>query len=357
MVSLSSSPESCSSFISSHSRHSNEDKTARIAKSVDVAEEANKLIAVGNYSAAMQLLTVAIELNANDYRFFVNRSFCYESLKVYDLALKDAEFAIKLNPKRSKCHYRRGKALIGLGLLEEAERSFFRVVALEDGDSKTTESQLLQLRIKALNDLGVDRQMAAFIAKNYKCINEIYANRDSILKIRPNDKRVVTFENNCEKDDNFEKQSIRVTNPFGWKGLQVSNLNPDVKLDSLRNIFSTFGELKRCEIFHSDDKVCCLIHYNNPESPRFAMAAYQGAVIKDVSLNDTQPLRILFRPNDEQKGDKFQKKLGGKECYYWRTTGCLLSTCKRLHVAENKGVDLQPWMQKSNSLQTFKVEP
>ena len=62
------------------------------------------------------------------YRYYGNRSFCYEYIKDYARycvhvcscalcsarALDDANVAIKLKPDWPKGHFRRGKALVGL---------------------------------------------------------------------------------------------------------------------------------------------------------------------------------------------------------------------------------------------------
>lgn len=71
----------------------------------------------------------------------------------------------------------------------------------------------------------------------------------------------------------------------------------------------------------------------------------QGAVFRGVSFNNKEPLLIRFRPNKDQKREKYQDKLDFLECYYWRTTGCFRGDeCNFSHVKANKGVDIQPWM-------------
>jgi RNA recognition motif-containing protein len=136
-----------------------------------------------------------------------------------------------------------------------------------------------------------------------------------------------------------------VTNPFGWKALWVGNLGSNTKQDVVQKMFSKFGRLTHCGLYTKADGAFALIHYDNAESPRMAMSEYQGAVIRGVSLNNKEPLVLRFRPNKDQKKEKYQDRLDIQECYYWRTTGCKRGEgCHFNHIPANQGVDIQPWM-------------
>lgn len=47
-------------------------------------------------------------------RLFGNRSYCYEKLRQYQEALRDAQMALELQPSWPKGFFRKGKALWGL---------------------------------------------------------------------------------------------------------------------------------------------------------------------------------------------------------------------------------------------------
>ena len=46
--------------------------------------EGNKLAKSGDFTQAVNVVTLAIKLDGSDHRFFGNRSFCFERLKQYD---------------------------------------------------------------------------------------------------------------------------------------------------------------------------------------------------------------------------------------------------------------------------------
>ena len=50
-------------------------------------------------------------------RFFGNRSYCYDRMGQYEKALQDADVAISLAPDWPKGYFRRGRALAGLKVL------------------------------------------------------------------------------------------------------------------------------------------------------------------------------------------------------------------------------------------------
>ncbi|RWS23470.1 putative serine/threonine-protein kinase-like protein, partial [Leptotrombidium deliense] len=89
-----------------------------VKKSVDIGAQANKEALNKNFALAVEMFKKAIELNPSDYRFYVNRSYCYDCLFDYENALKDAETAISLNHVWPKCYYRKGRALSGLRRFE-----------------------------------------------------------------------------------------------------------------------------------------------------------------------------------------------------------------------------------------------
>lgn len=81
--------------------------------SLDPILESTKLAAVGidaaasgRYNEAINLFSQAIKLHDKDFRYFVNRSYCYYHLDKFELSLADAEDGIKVAPDLPKPHYR-----------------------------------------------------------------------------------------------------------------------------------------------------------------------------------------------------------------------------------------------------------
>ncbi|RWS20448.1 tetratricopeptide repeat protein 31-like protein, partial [Leptotrombidium deliense] len=251
---------------------------------------------------------------------------------------------------------------------EEAEAAFNKVLELEKIDRSEATSELIRIREEAVRQLGYDKQSASAAAAKYNSVHEAI---DSVVNCMFN----VTRQHNdeCDSEDELilnanlnypsiaDKTPNDVTNPFGWKALWVGNLSQNADEAVLQRMFCKYGVLSHCGLYKRPEGAFALVHYDNSESPRRAMAAYQvlilrtnggciviffqGTVIKGISLGDSQKLILRFRPNRDQKQDKYQERIDTPECYYWRTTGCLrVEDCHYLHIPANKGVDIQPWM-------------
>ncbi|RWS30667.1 uncharacterized protein B4U80_12211, partial [Leptotrombidium deliense] len=313
------------------------------------AAEAVKEITAKNFASAIELLSSAIGLYTKDYRFFVNRSYCYENVQKYFLALKDAKRAIKLNAEKSKCYFRKGKALLGLRMFSEAETAFLKVIELEDGHNAVATAQLLDVRVQAIVSLGFQNDVAMLKASQFKCVADIYANRDSICSDEMTENETNDMDFNSGNSTIKIINSLNVTNPFGWKALFVTNVSLVITADKISTLFSKYGNIIKCTKLDgaqlNTDCSSFLIHYDNPDSPKNAMAELQGAIVNGINKNGEDGFQIWYRPSEDQKSGQFHKRLDGKECYYWRTTGCTLKHCKRVHSPGNSGVDLQPWMK------------
>ena len=146
-----------------------EERSQNVDKSVDLAKMANFKAENNLFVEAIDLFSQAIGYNPNDYRFYVNRSYCYDSIQDFRNALKDAEIAIKLNPNWPKCHYRKGKALAGLKNYQESEIALKKVLSLENGCIEAIQD-LRQIRYSAILDMGYDSPTAELYSANYDSI-------------------------------------------------------------------------------------------------------------------------------------------------------------------------------------------
>ena len=77
-----------------------------MATSAELAQEAkakgNASFQAGNFTAAVEHFTKAIELSPSDAVLYSNRSGAYASLKQFENALKDAEMCVQLKPDWAK---------------------------------------------------------------------------------------------------------------------------------------------------------------------------------------------------------------------------------------------------------------
>ena len=106
----------------------------------------NECVFKKDYDKAIEFYTTAIRLYPLEYRYFVNRSFCYDRLKQFDLALEDAQTAVGLHEQRAKCYFRKARALKGLERLEEAEMCFWKVIQLEGNHCIEAHIEIKQLK-------------------------------------------------------------------------------------------------------------------------------------------------------------------------------------------------------------------
>ena len=150
-------------------------------QAVKYAAEANHKANVDkDYYEAIKLYGEAISMDGSDHRFYLNRSYCYAQLELYQLALDDAIQAIALNPNLAKCYFRKGQALAGLKKYKDAERSFLEVLRLEP-ECQETRHELTQTKAAALSMAGFDDKIAHWAANKFQTIDEALNNLYSLL--------------------------------------------------------------------------------------------------------------------------------------------------------------------------------
>ncbi|XP_053406427.1 uncharacterized protein LOC123546690 [Mercenaria mercenaria] len=113
------------------SEEESEELDPKTLRSRQLAIKGNEMAHLGHYNAAIELFSEAIKLDPKDFRFFGNRSYCYDRIQQYEKALKDAEKAISLAKDWPKGYFRQGRALAGLKMFPEAEQAFTQVLKLD----------------------------------------------------------------------------------------------------------------------------------------------------------------------------------------------------------------------------------
>ncbi|NXW12040.1 TTC31 protein, partial [Fregetta grallaria] len=115
--------------------------TSVVEQSLVLAGRGNEAAQKGRYAEAVQAFTEAVKLNPREHRLFGNRSYCYEKLRRYEEALRDAQVSLGLQPGWPKGFFRKGKALRGLQRYAEAASVFEELLRL-DGTNADAAAQL-----------------------------------------------------------------------------------------------------------------------------------------------------------------------------------------------------------------------
>jgi stress-induced-phosphoprotein 1 len=87
----------------------------------ELAEEAkqkgNELFKKGDFGGAVKFYADAVKRNPDDAKLYSNRAACYTKLMSFDLALKDCDKAIELEPQFIKAFLRKAMVHKGKALL------------------------------------------------------------------------------------------------------------------------------------------------------------------------------------------------------------------------------------------------
>lgn len=118
-------------------------ETEKLYQNPAIAEEeknrGNELFKAGNFSTAIKHYTEATKRNPNDPKLFSNRAACYTKLLSFDLALKDCDMCIELNPTFLKAYLRKGKVLQGMGAQARAMEVYTRALDLDPNCNEAVE--------------------------------------------------------------------------------------------------------------------------------------------------------------------------------------------------------------------------
>ncbi|KAH9582237.1 DnaJ domain [Trypanosoma melophagium] len=113
----------------------------------ELREEGNKAFKNGNFDAAIDLYTKAINAHPQEVALFSNRSAAYIKKRAFEEAARDAEAAIALDPTFAKAYFRLHNALCNLANFDEAARRVLAGVGILEAAGASAED------IRHLRDL------------------------------------------------------------------------------------------------------------------------------------------------------------------------------------------------------------
>ncbi|XP_075922469.1 uncharacterized protein LOC116941255 isoform X3 [Petromyzon marinus] len=183
----------------------------------------------GQYSEAVKCFSKAISIDPYDYRPFGNRSYCYDMLRQFPKALKDADVALDLFPGWAKGHFRRGRALLGLEKYKQAEEAFKRVLDL-DKDCEEAVEALFSIKVERLMDHGFtreDSEKALNQEESFEAAHNFLVNSTDYLE-------TMDISNGSDSDifhNNHMGQTSRMEANSLWIGNVTSNVTEKAIMD------------------------------------------------------------------------------------------------------------------------------
>lgn len=353
-----------------------------------------------NHIEAITYYTKAISLVPDDHRYYVNRCASYEAIGDFTRALADAEKSIELDDSKPKGHFRKGRVFRQMKRFKEAEKCFKQVLQLVSGCEDSIQ-ELKSMRLQFSLETGFDESLSRWASEQCSSISETidllveverktldkhqeqrYSDRiihsktrstekyqkdsnqsgrfpskvadNKMSKQRSDRKNQSNGTERCKKFVNFDVNQVKFekklgrehgpTNLFGYHGIYIGHIDPDAKIDEIKNIFSKYGTIKSVRFLA--EKYCAFISYNNPKSPREAIQDLQNRKLSRLCVAG-KTLRMHFIPSKDQNRLDFpseDSKNKNNECYNWRTTGCSVDRCQLRHLKFCRGIDFQPWM-------------
>ncbi|XP_067656847.1 uncharacterized protein [Haliotis asinina] len=261
-----------------------EDLDPIVLRSRQLAIRGNEMAQLGHYNPAIELFTEAINLDPRDFRFFGNRSYCYDRIHQYEKALRDAEKAIVLAKDWAKGYFRKGRALAGLKLFPEAEKAFMQVLKL-DKNCDDAVQELLRVRTYQLTEMGFSRQQAEASIKKHGSVQTAL---DSLLAgvaetslsgevyFSDEDEFITTSSSRLQPFQQSQPSDIKMdfNNPEGLTALWVGNVLPQVTEKKLVQMFQKYGTVTSVRLL--PDKYCAFVNFKMPVSAGKAMQSLQG---------------------------------------------------------------------------------
>lgn len=117
-------------------------------------ERGNKLVSIKDYTTALIHYTKAIEINAKDPAFYMNRALCYLRLERYPLAITDCNSALALDKSLTKAFFRRMQSHIHLENYDAALGDCIQMIKLDASNPS------LRLEFDRIRQLKADKETA-----------------------------------------------------------------------------------------------------------------------------------------------------------------------------------------------------
>nr|XP_020650800.1 tetratricopeptide repeat protein 31 isoform X1 [Pogona vitticeps] len=262
-----------------------------VEQSMVLAERGNESAKNGRYQEAVLLFTEAVKLNPREYRFFGNRSFCYERLQCYAEALQDARLALSLHPGWPKGLFRQGKALMGLKRYVEAARTFEDLLRLGDFRSDAA-IQLKRCQVLHLLENGFHgspSDWSPWAREAYLLLSGDQQSKQAAATTPTSSRSGSAWAGGHLASLTITSSGAKGTMPSAAQApirecfaVWVGNLTPRVTEEVLLRYFQPFGPIHSMR--HLPRKFCAFINYTQQEAAEAAYATLQGVELEGSKL-------------------------------------------------------------------------
>ncbi|XP_071987465.1 uncharacterized protein [Engystomops pustulosus] len=310
-----------------------------VQRARDLAEQGINSVKDGNYTKAIELFSEAIRLDPKDYRYFGNRSYCYEQLELYPKALVDADVSIQLSADCPKGYFRKGRALKGCNRFAEAEDAFKMVLQLDEACQEALK-EIHTCQVFQLMDQGFTEGQSFHLLEEY---GSVAAVMDAPISIK-------VLRENMKLDEPGEEELLLLSELTQNCSLWVGNVTDQITEKQLWDLFKCYGEIHSIRVLA--ERFCAFVNFTCPIATARALEALQGKEVENTKLvirYPDKPHRLLAASSSGAQSKaaaaNTKKKVASKtrECFYWRLNGCRLGDkCCFRHVPENKGADRKP---------------
>ncbi|XP_026572986.1 tetratricopeptide repeat protein 31 [Pseudonaja textilis] len=235
-----------------------------VQQSLVLADCGNETAKQGLFHQAVLLFTEAIKLNPQEYRFFGNRSFCYEKLQSHAAALRDAQQALSLQPGWPRGLFRQGKALLGLKQYAEAARTFQQLLPF-DGFRGDAAIQLQKCQIQH----SLESRLDCF-RRNWDTLPV-----ETQLPLPGKQAGGQRYPDSRAQATATTQLALPLAKAPGrdWFAVWVGNLAPRITQHVLLRYFQPFGPIDSIRCL--PHKSCAFVNYSHKEAAEAAYVALQ----------------------------------------------------------------------------------
>jgi len=134
----------------------------------ELKAKGNAAFSAGNYEEAIEHFTNAIDMDGTNHVFYSNRSAAFAAQSQFNQALDDAEKVISIKPDWPKGYSRKGKALHGLGRIEDAAECYREGLKHDSSNAALNEGlRQVEGELKSQSANVMNQLVAGFMDPNF----------------------------------------------------------------------------------------------------------------------------------------------------------------------------------------------